>query len=238
MDVQDSIEEYRAFCRGVARDDVDVLVRICRMLYLPQKTVATALFIFFSAKKDIRIEPDDVVLQSACVNMACRVCETHRPTDKIFEYASYQHALGGSPELRTMYIESINRTELDICVVLDFDFEMPDFYGKLESVCREMGLPPSYSRRCWVFLNDILMRPVSIFFTVQEIVLGCMLVEFVAAKKREGASLGEAPEAGEVEGNEGFLSVFAEQAGVVDADRLALEFVALEVCEMYESGCH
>lgn len=238
MEIQEIMEEYQVFCGDILEEEVETLVRICMMLRLPQKTVATALFNFFSAKKDIQLEPDDIVLHSACINMACRMCETHRPAEKIFEYASYQYALESTQELRAMYIACISKTELDVCVVLDFDFEIPDFYGTLESACRELGLSSNYSRRCWVFLNDLLMTPISVFFPVQEIVFGCLLVEFAATRAREGMNSRKTPE-DRVSGKN-TTSLFMEQIRAADVhgglDCLVLELIALEVCGMYERG--
>jgi len=201
---------------------------VCRMMYVPQRTIATALFCLFAAKRHIRIEPDDIVLHAACIGIACKICDTHRPTEKILECSACQYAVDTSNGLGEMYLCCINKTEVDVCVAIGFDFEIPDFYGKLKEVCRGRGLQLHYSRRCWAMLNDVLATPLCAFFTVTKVVLAVLMLEYAAT----AAPL----EAGEVEPSGGlaasfmgFMELSPEQ---VSAE--TLEFICSEICSFYE----
>lgn len=218
---------------SIQNSEAECLAKTAKMLHLPQKTLATALHAFFVAKSAIKIEPDDIVLQCACICLACRMCETHRPAEHILDCASHQHAVEIPAELKAMYMECISKTEVDVCITLDFELEAPDFYGHLESICKSHGLDTNYSRRCWIFLNDILMRPVSVFFTVPEIVYSCLLTEYVARKYNDGNGE-ESMEEGQIADNRHIIQAFADWLNIEAADACVLEFILSEILSIYE----
>ncbi|KAI4291258.1 hypothetical protein PAPHI01_0532 [Pancytospora philotis] len=237
LGVQDSIEKYQKLSDTILAEEVAGLVRICRLLHLPQKTVAVVLHVFFMTKHTIDIEPDDAVLHSACISIACKVCETHRPCDRILDCAALLYAVEMTPELRPMYANCIAHTELSVCYALDFDFGLPDFYGLLKRVCRENSLPTDYSRRCWVMLNDILATPVSVFFSVEEITLGAICAEWVSAaahKEAGGPTAGSALPVGNSEVVQAFLASL-KMPELQFSDE-AIAFVALEICALYSKS--
>ena len=182
--LQRRIDEYRLLQTDVSEEDVYALAKICRLLHLPQKILGVSIHNFYHAKAQIQIEPDDIVLLSACIDLACRTSEVVRPLEKILGLVACHYALDVPDDIVPMYIECIDKTEVDICLCLDFDFNFPDFYGRLETLCKENVLNMSYSRRCWIMISDILTAPVSLFFSVDDVVIGCIFVEFVANQVR------------------------------------------------------
>lgn len=178
MMVEDSIIRYDRLIMDYDKDEISALIKVCKLLRLPQKTIAAATFLYFQGKRYLQIEPDNIVLGAACINLATRILETFRQIEKILQYCATVYNIEVDPEIIPMYIECINKTELDICIIIDFDFELPNFYEFLEYVCKDSHLDIESKRRSWIILNDILTTPIGMFFTVQEIVYSCLCLSY------------------------------------------------------------
>lgn len=172
------------------------LVNTVTSLHIPQKTLALALKLFHIVKQNIRIEPDDVVLNSACISMACKISEIRMPLMKILQFASKILSIEVEEDLHPLYFDSIQKTEIDICLLVDFDFMMPDPYECLETVCQRKDLPTSYRRVAWIILNDITLLPVSATVPVHEIVYTCIFIQYLAEQSEKRTEIVEDRAAG------------------------------------------
>ena len=224
MHIQESINKYKAIRNMVSKEEVEDVMKICKLLHLPQKTLSISLHNFFASKAEIHIEPDDIVLSSACISLACKMCETIRPIDKILQYAANHYNLEIEQEFKPLYIDCIHKTEMDICTILDFD--IPDFYVKLEAICKEKNLESVESKRSWIILNDILATPLSIYFTVSEIVYSSILITHIARNSKHDKF--EIP-------NDEIILNFISHFQLEESHSAALEFISLEILEIYEN---
>lgn len=227
LDVSESVDRCRQFQRLIPDSEILSLSSICKLLRLPQKTIATALYMFYAAKHSLLLEPDDLILYAACVSLSCRTCETHRPVEKILSLSALSCSVEVSPDTRPLYIDCVNKTEVSVCVCLDFELEPPDYYGLLHRLCRENSLSTEYSRHGWVFINDILTSPLIIFFTVPEVVLGGLLLEYSVRTERED-------EPGMIATDEQLAREFLRFMGIADTNEQAVLYVALELMRRYE----
>lgn len=165
----------------VSPEDLKMISKICKAIRLPQKTLSLSFYLFFAAKMDNNfIEPDDLTLMTSVIDLACKTCETPRSPDKILDLIANSLTIELFPELTKMYKDAINKTELDICKIIDFRFEITEIYQKLQLMCTTYKIDPISSRRCWIVLNDIMKTPMCIYFTIEEILAAATFTIFVA----------------------------------------------------------
>ena len=197
MDVAASISEYRKFKGSITDEEPQAVVSICHMLHMPQSVVVVALYIFYTAKYSITLEPDDIVLHGAVISLACRIAENPRSTKHILSAAASIHNISLDSDLAEMYISSIEKTQMDLCICLDFDLEAPDFYTELDrcyagrkahTKCFAGAEGDSDGllslRRSRVFLNVVFFTALPIFFTATELAMGCLFLEHAAQSDR------------------------------------------------------
>lgn len=200
-----------------------VVTNVCKALSLPQKTLAVSNYIFFAAKAESKIEPDDVVLVSSVVSLACKACETLRPLEKILQLVSKQYSVEISQSIAELYVTSINKTEIELSTVLDFNFEVSEIYAKLEKLCKEKRFDSIFSRRCWIVLNDIMSTPLSIYFTVDELLTCAIFVNHAANEIKDGKIMSDAE----------MYEAFAEKYGFATVSFDCIRFMSGELLELY-----
>jgi len=174
MHLTESFAHFERIQLALPTEDLRTIATVCKILCLPQKTLATSQYIFLAAKAECRIEPDDIVLISSAVSLACKVSETLRPVDKILQVVARLYSTDVDHQLLPLYTEAITHTEIEMSVIIDFNFEITEIYTRLEKLCKEMHLDTSSSKRCWIMLNDMMQTPLPIYFTSDEL-LTCLL---------------------------------------------------------------
>lgn len=175
MDLDRIVEENH-------RKEIQMLIQLAKMVHLPQKTVGIALQLYHISKRDLRIEPDDVVLHCACLNLACKISDLRFAISKIFTAAIEQLDMDVDGNIVSLYIDSIHKTEADICLIIDFDFNMADVYETLERICEEHLLPARYRKVCWILLNDSLQIRIIIDIPVEKLIYACIFIQFISEK--------------------------------------------------------
>lgn len=223
MRPNESLYLYKKIQPYVCQKDTRIISSICKALYLPQKTLAISYYNFFAAKAECKIEPDDVVLVTSSIDLACKICETIRPVEKILKLTADMYAIEIGKDLVEMYIHSINITEVEISIVLDFNFGIADIYAKLEKICKEKKLDSAISRRCWVFLNDIMTTPLSLYYTIEEILSCTIFITFVIAEAKKCADVND----------EEIYSIFIKAYGFTNLTFECLSSLCTEVLNIY-----
>lgn len=178
MQLNESFIYFEKLQHALSPEDILPLTTVCKTLCLPQKVLAVSQYIFLAAKAECRIEPDDIVLISSAVSLACKISETLRPVDKILHVVAALYSTEVDQQLQSMYIEAITRTEIEMCVIIDFNFEITDIYTRLEKLCKEMHLDMSSKKRCWIMLNDMMQTPLPIYFTIDELLICLLFINY------------------------------------------------------------
>ncbi|KAM0681553.1 hypothetical protein GINT2_000066 [Glugoides intestinalis] len=187
----ESLYLYKKLQKQICQKDILIISNICKTLCLPQKTLSISYYNFFAAKAECKIEPDDVVLVTSAIDLACKLCETIRSVEKILKLTAGMYAIEIEKDLVSMYVNSINITEVEISIVLDFNFGIADIYTKLEKICKERKLDSIISRRCWIFLNDIMETPLSLYYTIEEILSCTIFINFVIEEAKKSDELND-----------------------------------------------
>lgn len=227
MRLSESCSLYERTKSQVSQHDVATISRICKTLRLPQRTLSVSCYNFFAAKSECRIEPDDIILVSASVSLACRVCETLRPVEKILQLAGEAYSIEVDLATRQLYLDSVNKTEIDISYILDFDFGISEIYSGLEAVCKKKRFDSLFSKRCWILLNDIMLTPLSIFFTSREMILASVFLNYLASS----------PEATKQDsGGSSLFMLFSSTLGFEGSSFPAAEFISNEILDYYASA--
>jgi len=227
MRISESCSFYSRLKNKISRDDVRIIIGICKELCLPQKTLSFSCFSFFAAKEEIRIEPDDVILVTAAINLACRACETGRSVEKILHMAAREYSIEIDSNTIEMYLKSVNRTEMDISMGIDFNFQVTEIYSELERFCKQQKLDPIISKKCWILLNDIMATPLCVFFMPLEMICSVVFLSYATAICDEldtGASDYQV-----------FLKIFYEKIVFKPAYWPAIKFISGEILEIYDS---
>lgn len=163
--------------------DLHCISRICSILGLPQKTIAVSYYNFFAAKTKCKIEPDDVTLVSSAIDLSCKMCETIRTTEKIIKMTAELYSIDTvDSDIMQLYITAVGKTEIEMLHFIDFNFDITEIYVHLERICKDKEQTPLFSKRCWILLNDMLSTPISIYFTVEEILASTLFINFVIEK--------------------------------------------------------
>lgn len=226
MKFAESCGLYRIMKNRVLQRDTIAVSKICKNLRLPQRTLSVSCYNFFAAKSECRIEPDDIILVSASVNLACRVCETARPVEKILQLAGEEYSIEVDQTTRQLYLDSVNKTEIDISYILDFDFGISEIYSRLEAICKKGRFDSLFSKRCWILLNDIMLTPLSIYFTSGEMVLASVFLNHLASL----------PEATRLDAScHSLFTLFSDMVGFGDESFPAVEFIGSEILDYYIS---
>lgn len=225
MKLAESCSLYRRMQSKVPQHDITTISRICKTLRVPQRTLSVSYHNFFAAKAECQIEPDDIILVSAAVNLACRVCETARPVEKILRLAGEAYSIEVDQITRPLYIDSVSKTEMDIAFALDFNFEISEVYSRLEDVCKKGRFDILFSKRCWVLLSDIMLTPLSIYFTREEMILASVFVNYLASLTESEKNVSE-------------HSLFMQLSRMLAFEESfpAVEFVADEILSHYVPG--
>lgn len=176
-----SMTQVKNFNIIAAMHDIKTLIHLCKSICLPQKTVSFSLFLYYAVKDDIHfIEPDDLTLFTTILSLSCKVCETHRPIEQILESNAKHFSTDLDSEITRMYYDAVYKTQVDICEIIDFRFDLADIYSKLQSICSNYRLDHMFAKRSWVVLNDMMCTPICISFTCEEIIYGVLFIIFVA----------------------------------------------------------
>lgn len=225
MELAESFAYFERFRKSVCQEDVLAIASICKTLVLPQKTLAVTQHLFFATKAESRIEPDDVVLISSAVSLACKTSETLRPIEKIVQAVAKIYLLDIDEKLLPMYVEAIANTEIEIAVIVDFDFEITEIYTKLEKLCKETHLDSTSSKRCWIMLNDIMRIPLSIYFTIDELLTGVLFINYSYNTIKAGNTAGDC---------DSYMK-FIESTGLALVKYTCIRFVGLHLLNTYSS---
>lgn len=180
MRVHDSFELYKKMCHEINHQNLDMIIDICKILKLPQKTISISHYNYFIVKEECQIEPDDPIMFSASIDLACKICETSRCINKILECSANSCRMEIDATLTNKYIEEIYNCEVDIAAVLDFNSEIAEIYNRLQQLCKQEKFDQIFSKRCWIYLNDIMLTPIPMYFTVLEIISSAIFLAFLA----------------------------------------------------------
>lgn len=212
------------FHSGIYEKDASILLSICRTLYLPQRTLAISLHIYFVAKSESKLEPDDVVLMSSAIDLACKICETQRPIEKILHLAGKNYNIEIEHEIVDLYIVSINKTEIEMAAILDFNFEITEIYNKLERMCKENQFDSLLRKRCWITLNDIMSIPSSIRYSINEIITCTIFINYCVSYK-----LIDEPLYNDME----IYAIFANRLGIIRVSFETIKAICTRLFKLY-----
>lgn len=182
MRYKDSFEYFNKLKTLISVEDINTIADICKALHLPQKTLSISWYLYYAIKAESKIEPDDVVLVSAIINLASKLCETIRPVEKILHLVTKKYKIEMDPSILELYIISINKTETETVCIIDFDFEITEIYYRLEKLCIANKFNALLSKRCWITLNDIMSFPFAICFTIEEILVCIVFINYACTE--------------------------------------------------------
>lgn len=178
-----SITHVKKFKYASAQQDILILTRLCKFLSLPQKTLSFTWYLYYAVKEDeYFLEPDDVTLFASILNLASKACETQRSSEKILEFTSKIFSTELDSEISKLYKTAIDKTQVDICEVIDYRFDMIEIYSKLQLFCLNFQLDHLSSKRSWILLNDVISTPLCIYFTIEEIIANVFFIIFVSSE--------------------------------------------------------
>ncbi|KAI5150467.1 hypothetical protein ENBRE01_1511, partial [Enteropsectra breve] len=216
-------EEYFSLKEKLSDADMRGIRFICKKLFLPQKTHAAIQYLYFASKFGLNVEPDDIVLFTSCIDLACKVGNVFRGTEKILAVVADYCEMKIDETILELYYNCINKTLVDICTLLDFNLELPDFYTTLENACKSCDAPTITKKRCWVFLNDVLTLPISLFVHEKEMAAAVLIMENMIADSNEDD---------EQWNDEQFSSIMA-QHNMQSLEAQHIKFVISELYKLY-----
>lgn len=185
MFLDESILAYRSLCDKISSFDKKIIDKICKDLCLPQKTISISFYLFYAAKDKIPIEPDDIVLIASCINLSCKMCETHRRLEVIFEAACRYYSVVTEKSIIDQYFDCIGKTEIEISLILDFDYRMSEIYIKLSAICSATEENVEFITKSWIVLNDLMITPLCIYFTIPELLSAALFMTYLFELKKE-----------------------------------------------------
>jgi hypothetical protein len=196
--MKEPIEKYAEFRSRIRKRELQDLINIGKRLLLPQHVISTSQTIF---QKYLYMNTkcyDGLILSSMCLILSCKLNDCHRKLSDVVE-GSQRYFFSGEVEtpkeaedekmkgskeanlLSCVYKEVMN-VELRFCIQTGFLFQYPDPYRYLQKKCVELEISRETSRVSWIFLNDSFYLPISLFFPMKDIVLGCI---YLGLKVRE-----------------------------------------------------
>lgn len=223
MLLEESIFKYKEMAKVTIKEDLSIIQKTCRALLLKQKVMSFAFYLYYAAKDTLRIEPDDPILLTAVINLACKAFESIRPLDKIFEHICKNYDIQLNQDIFDRYLRETSICEVDICEGIDFNFNMVKIYQNLETRCKLYKLDSLFSKKCWVMLNDTLRTPISIYFTEEEIIDAIFFLNFF---------IQESSKSNTTMTNSEVYSSFTNLYNIT-TDLRCLEFIAFHILEMY-----
>lgn len=224
MRIAESIEKHKELKAKISSNDKYSLIHISKELVLPQKTLSVAFHLLYVSKDELGIEPDDIILFTAIVNLSTKISETSRPLEIIFKTVCNCFRIDVPDSIKSNYYDSIAKTEIDICIIIDFNFEMSELYTKLEMACKKHKFDQSFSKRAWIFLNDIMSTPLSAFFTTNEIITAALFLSY---------TLSYSSKSKEIISNKQLFSMFLDVCSSECKTFLAIEHIADEIITLY-----
>lgn len=225
MLIVESVEKQTALKARVSSIDRFALTRICKELAIPQKTLSVAYYLLYVAKAELMLEPDDIVLISAIINLSSKICETYRASSIVFKHVTSYYEMPIEDSMKKLYNDAIAKTEIDICVLIDFDFEMADLYNRLQHVCKINKFDQFFSKKAWVFLNDIMTTPISAFFNIPEIITSALFLSFIVEfLVKSNAKLS----------NKEIFSLFVDKYSPECNSFVVIDYISNEMLSMYD----
>ncbi len=206
------------------KKQLDDLENICKIIKLRQQTIAVIFYIFYFSKATLKLEPDDIVMQCAAINLGCKMEYINISIEDILRHAFILNNLEFESEIINLYITSIAKTEIDICEKLDFNLEPPKFYDiKINDYVGNIDRNVQ-----WILLNDILCKPISILFSAEEIAISCYFVEYLINSKNI--------ENVKEKDDKVLISLFLEKINRNNINTESIKFIVDEILKIYETA--
>lgn len=211
--------KYRKYKNTLNDKHVADIVSISKLAGIPQKTIYSALNIYYKYTKASSRYEDIVSVGAACIMLSGKICGSIRSLEQILRASySYYKLEVQDVSFEQNYNNAIE-TELRICIALDFNFKIKDVYGYLERMCIEHNISKSMAQTIWIALNDSMYLPLTLVFCTKNIVLGCILISSIINNKSE-SDIGQPR-----------LTL-----GKIDLDDPDICFISEEIISLYENA--
>jgi len=128
------ITQYQLVKNRITPFESSRVLTICRLLHIPQRTASYILQLLICSKCKLALEPDDVVLYAACIDLACKIMEIQRHSEKVLRYVGLYLKIDIETGAIPQYLRCMYKTEIDVCLAIDFDFTTFDYYDYLSSI--------------------------------------------------------------------------------------------------------
>ncbi|EPR78371.1 hypothetical protein SLOPH_1217 [Spraguea lophii 42_110] len=173
--------EYLILKDKIYNTNITDILRVCRNITIPMNIASSAIilhtkYIYISGE-----QPDGLIYTPAFVMLACKLNDYHIKLGKIVD-ESQKYYLGKQDfEVQKILIEEIQEVELNLCVLFQFDFNIPEFY--IYFYKRYFHMENKIYNTALVLLNDSFYLPLNIFYT-RKIILKAVIIlaEFIHEK--------------------------------------------------------
>jgi transcription initiation factor TFIIIB Brf1 subunit/transcription initiation factor TFIIB len=201
--------------------DVGDIVSICKTLGVPQKSIYSTVEIYYRYAVATQRCENIISVVSACVMLAGKITNTLRSLQKILHAChEYYNVEDDEEAFEENYRDAIS-IELNICIAIDFDFQVSDFYGCLEKLCGECCIDKGRAQTIWIILNDTVYLPLVLAFCARSVVVSCMFIACMIDECRANRMCD--------------LSLFKHKHRNIDFDISDVLFVTGEIISLYEN---
>ncbi|KAF7683889.1 Cyclin-T1-4 [Astathelohania contejeani] len=175
------IEKYLKYKSQCSTKEIDEIIKIGKELSISQKTIATAINIFYKHKYQNRKDCESRIAIPACYLLACKINDCHRNVKEIIG-ACISFWNRKNKSINEIDLDEVLDMELYLCDLTNFEFNYPDWYNYLQQKCTGLFCTSMVSKTAWILLNDTFYLPFCMYFTPRNTVIACV---FLAMKIRK-----------------------------------------------------
>ena len=172
MNLEKSKNSFEMLLRDYRIVEVENIIKICKMLKMPQKILTATLYNFYYGRYVLWFEPDDIVFYSSLIDLSYKMMEVNKSQDQIIHTtSSFFHIDISDNSLIDKYKKAINDLQINFLFETRCDLFPPLLHDLLIEKCMKYKLSRKTKELSWVFLNDLVsFLPSALFFTPEECV--------------------------------------------------------------------
>jgi hypothetical protein len=214
-------QRYSQYKNLINTKDIRDIMSICKILGISQKTAYGTVEIYHRYMIATHRCENIISMIAACIMLTGKISNALRSAQKILQAC---HSYFGVGEDEQAFDENYRDTidiEMRICIGIDFDLQIQDYYGSLEELCKEYDVDKATAQCIWIILNDTVYLPLVLAFCTRSVVVGCMAVANMIDQGRDN--------------KECDLNGFRNKYGNIEFDDPEVEFIIDEIVSLYEN---
>lgn len=140
------------------RMNISFLIDICKQIGCPQRIIQYVSFIYYKSKN---LDKENINFLLSLIILGCKI-------DNYF--IDVEFLTKKIPHNDNISKEKVDEFELQICIEIDFNFNIQDVY----KLIKELNVEKKLLKIIWIFINDSFYLPLRMKYNNEDILMSCL----------------------------------------------------------------